>query len=59
LKLVLGNATNLTFPIAIVCTFDPSGSPITTSDLTPTVKEVTQNGAAGDPTALQVAVSIS
>jgi hypothetical protein len=42
--LSVANTANLTFPVNVECTFDAT-SAITTSDLTITVQEVTQNNA--------------
>jgi hypothetical protein len=58
LTLIVGNASNLTFPITITCTFDATGT-LAASDLTVTVREVTQNGAPGDATVLTVTPSVS
>ena len=60
LKIVLGNAVNLTFPINIECKFaQTAGNTLTTSDLAITVTEVTQNGAVGDPSVLTVAPTVT
>ena len=58
LTLIVANASNLTFPITVSCTFDATGS-LAASDLTVTVREVTQNGAPGDTTVLTVTPSVS
>ena len=58
LTLILAGTSSLTFPITFSCTFDAT-SALSTSDLTVTVREVTQNGTAGDPTVLTVTPSIS
>jgi len=58
LVLILAGTSNLTFPVSFSCTFDAT-SAIAASDLTVTVREVTQNGAAGDPTVLTVTPSVS
>jgi len=58
LTLIVANASNLTLPITISCTFDES-STLTPSDLTVTVREVTQNGAPGDVSVLTVTTSVS
>jgi hypothetical protein len=58
LTLIVANASNLTFPITFSCTFDASSS-LAASDLTVTVREVTQNGAPGDTSVLTVTPSVS
>ena len=58
LRLVLGNARDLTFPINIECKFEAT-TPITASDIAVTKQEVTQNGAPGDKDALTVNVTVS
>jgi hypothetical protein len=57
LILSLANATNLTFPIAIQCGFDATGT-IADSDFTVQVDEVTQNNVPGDSSVLTVAVGV-
>jgi hypothetical protein len=58
LTLIVANASNLTFPVTISCTFDQSGGTLAAGDLTVTVREVTQNGAPGDTTVLTVTPSV-
>jgi hypothetical protein len=58
LRLVLGNARDLTFPINIECKFEAT-TPITASDIGVTKQEVTQNGAPGNTDALTVNVTVS
>ena len=57
LKVVLGNARDLTFPINISCKFDQT-STLAASDLTITITEVTQNGVVGDKTVLTVTPTV-
>jgi hypothetical protein len=58
LTLSVANTANLTFPVNVECTFDAT-SAITTSDLTITVQEVTQNNGPGNVADLTVTPSIS
>jgi hypothetical protein len=58
LTLSIANTSNLTFPITINCTFDAT-SGITSSDLTVTVQEVTQNNAPGNTADLTVNTTVS
>ena len=58
MTLIVGNATNLTFPIPISCKFDAT-STITSSDITVSVDDVTQGGVSGDKTVLSVATTVS
>jgi hypothetical protein len=58
LTLSVANTANLTFPIDVACTFDAT-SAITSSDITVTVQEVTQNNAPGNTADLTVAVTVS
>ena len=56
--LILGGSTSpLTFPITIDCGFTATGD-LGPGDFTVVVREVTQNGAPGDPTALSVGVTV-
>ena len=57
LTLSVANTSNLTFPIKVECPFEAT-SPITASDITVTVQEVTQNNAPGNTADLTVAVSV-
>ena len=57
LTLSVANTANLTFPVDVSCTFDAT-SAITTSDLTITVQEVTQNNSPGNVADLTVTPSI-
>ena len=58
LTLSVANASALTFPLSIACTFDAT-SGITASDITVTVQEVTVNNAPGNIADLTVATTIS
>ncbi|MEO6028599.1 MAG: hypothetical protein ABIR79_17160 [Candidatus Binatia bacterium] len=58
LTLSVANASALTFPISIACSFDAT-SGITASDITVTVQEVTVNNAPGNIADLTVATTIS
>jgi len=57
LTLSVANTANLTFPVDVSCPFDAT-SAITTSDLTITVQEVTQNNSPGNVADLTVTPSI-
>jgi len=58
LVLSVASTDNLTFPVAISCTFDAT-SEITGSDIALTVTEVTQNNTSGDKTALQSTITVN
>ena len=56
---IVANATNLTFPLQITCTFDENeGQTLTAGDVTITGVSVTENGQAGNPASLSVGVSV-
>jgi hypothetical protein len=58
LVLSVASTDNLTFPIAITCTFDAT-SEISGSDIALTVTEVTQNNTSGDKTALGSTITVN
>ncbi len=58
LVLSVAGTDNLTFPIAINCTFDAT-SEISGSDIALTVTEVTQNNTSGDKTALGSTITVN
>jgi hypothetical protein len=58
LRLVVGNATNLTFPYTITCTYDAT-SAVASGDFAVTVRSVVQNGVDGDPSILTVTVDVA
>ncbi len=58
LTLSVANTSNLTFPVDVACTFDAT-TPITSSDLTVTVQEVTQNNGPGNTADLTVNTTVS
>jgi hypothetical protein len=60
LTLIAASTSNLTFPITITCTFDQiAGQTLAAGDLGVEVREVTQNGAAGDKTLLTATAAVT
>lgn len=58
LTLSVANTSNLTFPVSILCKFDGTQI-LSSSDLTVTVQEVTQNNAPGNKADLTVTTTVS
>lgn len=59
MALLQASATALSFPFEITCEFDQAaGETLVAADLGVTVDEVVENGSAGDPSHLQVAIQV-